>query len=390
MLKFLIKLSIFSLFIFTTFEIAIRIAGRYDDTGQFQIANIKIPPYVIDYENIERTAHLFENPTVNMSEIYDPFTGIAPNPSFERGAYNSQGIRSANYDVVYTPFPDDDVLRIALFGDSNVFGGGSVSYEESWAYVLEQSLISRDIQVEVLNFGVPGYSPAQSQQRWEHVGREFHPDIVIFGGQIFNIKQSTNLYRGFLLPDTPPTLMPVFHLRDDGLQLVNSPVPPPNETVAILQNFEELPLSAYEHHRRDYNILYQSRLFGLLARTFEFNEASFYESDTIHSQTFEASVDYFSDSVLASDAMFIFMHITTDFTLGFRDSNSQLPHQTMLDSISSRHPYIETQQLFPIIEREDWKASHFSPSASIRVGEHVAQYIENCRNDGICVPERNH
>ena len=85
------------------------------------------------------------------------------------------------------------VFRVALLGDSFAFGWG-VKQDESFAHklqeLLQQELVRRskdpmrvdseDIkQVEVLNFGVPGYSTFQQVAHFRREGLSFSPDAVI-------------------------------------------------------------------------------------------------------------------------------------------------------------------------------------------------------------------
>ena len=83
---------------------------------------------------------------------------------------NGQGFRA---DREYTSFPDDKHLRVAALGDSFVFCDGERN-EDAWPVVLE----NMSDQLEVLNFGVPGYGLGQSYLRYLKDVRQFHPDIV--------------------------------------------------------------------------------------------------------------------------------------------------------------------------------------------------------------------
>ena len=91
----------------------------------------------------------------------------------EAGLYktNKQGFRA---DREYPLIPPEDTLRVAVFGDSYVFGDGEKN-EGAWPSILEHLAG----HLEVLNFGVSGYGLGQSYLRYLKDGLRFKPDIVL-------------------------------------------------------------------------------------------------------------------------------------------------------------------------------------------------------------------
>ncbi len=91
---------------------------------------------------------------------------------------NSWGMR----DVEHSLTPSPGTLRIALLGDSMV-AAHQVPLDKTMARVLEAKLQSQigsaGHSVEVLNFGVGGYTLAQEFLLLQNRVWEFHPDIVI-------------------------------------------------------------------------------------------------------------------------------------------------------------------------------------------------------------------
>jgi len=80
---------------------------------------------------------------------------------------NAQGMRALkNYS-------EKEGYRIAVLGDSVTFGHG-VENNETFSYLLE-----REIGVEVLNFGVSGYSMKANVYALQEKALSFNPDLVL-------------------------------------------------------------------------------------------------------------------------------------------------------------------------------------------------------------------
>ena len=93
---------------------------------------------------------------------------------------NSHGMRGPEVQMD----KEEGTFRIALLGDSFAFGWG-VPEKDCFARVLERKLqaeLPKDgpiKKVEVLNFGVPGYSTFQQVAKFESHGIKFNPDAVL-------------------------------------------------------------------------------------------------------------------------------------------------------------------------------------------------------------------
>ena len=69
-------------------------------------------------------------------------------------------------------------LRIAAIGESVTFGMG-VHAAEAWPAVLEQRLRDRGLDVQVLNFGVIGYTIAQGRELYLGRASAWEPDVLL-------------------------------------------------------------------------------------------------------------------------------------------------------------------------------------------------------------------
>jgi len=103
------------------------------------------------------------------------FWRFRPDSTFDAEApvtINSAGYRGS---LPAGSLPADSV-RIAVLGDSVAFGGER-AWPEDLARLLTAALPGR--KVEVLNFGVPGYTVIQGQRQYEDDVRSLRPDLVI-------------------------------------------------------------------------------------------------------------------------------------------------------------------------------------------------------------------
>ncbi|MBI4880983.1 MAG: SGNH/GDSL hydrolase family protein [Planctomycetes bacterium] len=96
-----------------------------------------------------------------------------PGAVFWGDAINEGGYRGTYYARARSSRP-----RIAVMGDSSTFGHG-LPESQVWGRVLETVLRENGYDVEVLNFGVIGFTVAQGCRLYVERVRGYRPDVVI-------------------------------------------------------------------------------------------------------------------------------------------------------------------------------------------------------------------
>jgi hypothetical protein len=156
---------------------------------------------------------------------------------------NSAGFRG---NREYFPEKPKGIIRIAVLGDSFVFGFG-VQDNETFSALFESQEKSR----EVLNLGVPGYGMDQIYLSYREIARKYRPDIVLIGVFPEDFWRCTRSFAD------SGHVKPYFSLSPEGkLVLHNVPVPPP-----FSLNTDQFPLVVEQNEFM--KILNKSVLFRL-------------------------------------------------------------------------------------------------------------------------------
>ena len=88
---------------------------------------------------------------------------------------NNDGLRGKKE---YSLIPDEKSYRIAIVGDSHVFGYGC-NDDEVISFVLEKELNHSSRKYEVLNFAVSGFGQAEAFVTYAEKIKNYNPDLVI-------------------------------------------------------------------------------------------------------------------------------------------------------------------------------------------------------------------
>ncbi|HYE85766.1 MAG TPA: GDSL-type esterase/lipase family protein, partial [Vicinamibacterales bacterium] len=216
--------------------------------------------------------------------ISDPVLGERLNPGYD-GYFagvpvkiNSLGFRDPREYSLEKP---RGTFRIVVLGDSVTFGHGAL-YEATYPYLLEQRLRAwrRDVQWQVWNLGVPGFSTRDELTYLQQIGDRYAPDLVIVGFFI------NDLVRG-------------------------GPKPPPGalrRAVSRARQVVQQHLYSYQLYKKSYATL-QWRLSANDASRQQMELLAEGEALLNHTQSVEhlpeqrlSDVDYFDDAAVASFA----------------------------------------------------------------------------------------
>lgn len=394
------KFAVNALIVISSFLIAlilleafIRLAGETDADGQFTFLGYTLQPYVLPVKQLRVRIDDYIERQEYATIIADDWLGwtYRPDWAWNDGEFtiNSAGLRARRE---YSPEPPPDTLRIAVFGDSFT-AGEEVKDEETWSRHLERGLTQAGLRSEVLNFGVGAYGMGQAFLRWQRLGASYQPDIVIFGLQPENLKRNVNVFRQMLYAAGMPFSKPRYALIDQELTLLNAPALPPEQLMAVFEDFANHPLAAWEFHYQSRQVVAQwwsgSRLAGFLYEALKSEEAEqdVYLPGSEGGALGEAILRAFAADVRARDSVFMALHLPLRSHLVRRYEGRDPPYKFLLDYAQQHYHYIAMEDFFEPhhVQDEFWGAQfHYGPELTKLVGEVVADHVAACVRDLSC------
>ena len=352
-LKILLSLGTL-VFFFAAAEMAVRIMGEWDASGNFYFKNRIIHPHKMPLKMVAERARALQESDDSIV-TYHEVLGWAPRPGSESAngmyRYNSQGIRSPV--PAYSGSPGEGVFRIALFGDSFTHGD-DVPFEHSFGAVLEQKLNEAGRSAEVLNFGVGGYGIDQAMLRFKQQGAAFAPHLVVFGFQPENLKRNLNLLRPLYDPRSGlPFSKPRFILTDTGLSLINVPVLPPEMLADTLRDFDDWELRPHEYFYDpiDFQTSWwqYSKLFATVVdlkadpRNEWLLKRIIFTEGTREQQLGWGVIQAFGQEVAAVGARFLIVHLPSHPEMELRAGLGRWTYQTFLDALDGEYDVVHPE-----------------------------------------------
>ena len=390
-------------------EAVVRLGGETDADGQFNFMGYALHPYAAPVERQrrklgERQRRKLEDYLENQDQthfIHDEMLGFTLRPNATLNAVpwqekpfttNSAGLRSQRE---YSQRPLPDTARIALFGDSFT-AGTEVGDDETWGHQLEIKLNQAGIRTEVLNFGVNAYGMDQAFLRWQKIGRDYAPDMVIFGFQPENLNRNVNIFSILYFGRSLPFSKPRFVLAaGGGMELLNSPVMPMEQIADVFESFANHPLAEHEYY-------YRSR--GVVSRWWSFSRLASYLYEALKQpeddedsqvdygpgselgQLGQAIVDAFANDVMARKAEFFVLYLPNRLDLRRALDRKPQPHQFLLDHFDEAYHYITFEdQLGRSYLDHGWaRFGHYGPEINSIAAQAVADEIQSCIKSGAC------
>jgi hypothetical protein len=355
--KKMLLLFISSLFCFLLGEIVVRFYITYDEDGNTWIEKRILLPFNLPVKEVQKniTKIKFSQKSI---VVYNSLTGWMPRPNRQFNKlyiHNSVGLRVQSQEQQYTRIPLKNTLRIALFGDSYIYGD-EVPFEETIGYFLQQELNSHGIKAEVINFGVGAYGIDQAYLRWYYEGQYFMPDIVISGFQPDNVFRNVNLIRAFYSKkEAFPFSKPRFIFKDDSLQLINQPTLLPDSLAVTISHMKTWKLSSYETFYKPEEYVkpfwYKSKLVSLIMNVIEINRWNIKKTETtefgLHKEPALLTLkimDVFKSKTEENGSSFFILHLPRKRDLSDIQNHQCLSYEGILNALDKKRMVIHPEE----------------------------------------------
>lgn len=379
-------------------EIVFRFLVSYDEDGNSWIGKRILLPYHLPLEAVQKNVDTVSS-SQNSIVVYDSLTGWIPRPGKhdnDFNIHNALGIRESSKSREFTKEPGRGIVRIALFGDSYIYGN-EVPFEESIGYYLEQNLKKSGIQAEVLNFGVGAFGMDQAFLRWYYQGQQLSPDIVVMGFQPENAFRNVNMIRAFYSrKEALPLSKPRFIIEADTLRLINHPGLPPAALVPTIRNIKNWPLATHEsfYNPDDYEekLWLKSKLVAYVMNIIAVNRWTIKKTEikdfNIRKEPAILTLkimDAFKMNVEKYGAKFYTVHIPRSQDLADKKNNENFVYKDMLQTLEKKMTLIHTEDaLMQAAKNTDlsdlFEANgHYSAKGNAAVAKEISRFIHGER-----------
>jgi hypothetical protein len=331
--------------------------------------------------------------------VFDPELGwtIQPNGSKRGYRTNRYSIRASRE---YALEPPPGTLRLAAFGDSFTHAS-DVPNGETWHVRMEEMGPQMGKQLEVLNFGVPGFEPGQALLRYRRDGVKFHPHVVLIGFMSENINRVVNTFRPFYFPKSGvPFSKPRFALRGGELVLLPNPLPSADAYRELLREPEHVLPRLGENdyfyrrssQRNPLDFLPSVRFASIFSNQYlhqPTTRGGVYNTKSEAYQVTRSVLEEFYKEVAENGALPIIVLFPERRDIRARRDGKTVIYQPLLDELRSKgYRVIDLLEGFerydPQGEMIQKKFIHYPKSGNRMVARHILDYLEK---NGLTTPE---
>jgi hypothetical protein len=372
-------------------EVAIRFLGVYDLDGNFILHGRTLKPFRLPAQTTRLKAEEYRTATGTRT-IYDGHLGWGYRPEHKSSdglyAYNSLGARTGSTaPVEYSKAPRPGMLRIVLVGDSYTHGD-EVPFENTWGYYLEKRLNESGIEAEVINLAVGSYGMDQAFLRWQRLGANLSPHMVILGLQMENVQRNVNIIKPLYQPNTGlPFSKPRFLLNGDGLRLINEPSFPAEQVAEVLEDTRSWELVSHEQFLRpeyyESRVVLKSKLIALIQEIVRPIEAEpyFYDVRQEPAKLALRIIKAFKGDVEANGGSFLIVQIPIVLDLVKLRLGLELTYAGLLAEIEAAGGLIHTQDR--LLDSAGWASwpslfmpgGHYSARGNQLIADAVAERV---------------
>ncbi len=331
---------------------------------------------------------------------YDATLGwtIKKNGTSPLAQANSQGLRgNREYSLAVPP----GVTRISSFGDSYTHGDG-VSNEETW----QENLQDLTPNLEVLNFGIPGFGLDQAFLRYQKEGVKYDSQIVLIGFMSENIFRHVNVFRPFYMPGTSDVFTkPRFMTRAEQLVLLNNPLSEVSHYKELLARPEDvLPQVGrhdyfYQSHYKEgvFDVLPSVRLIKMLLYPMirKYTFANIITGSTMYmsangyyngeSEAFQVTVnifDAFYADVVNNNSRPIILIFPNTWDIARYRARGTETYAPLLTYFEAKHyRYLDLMKAFEqygkAFEVKELCDGHYTPLGNKIIATYLAEYLKN-------------
>jgi hypothetical protein len=358
----------------------VRMVGHVDEDGQFWIGERRVRPYRLP---VAKVAALLDKLSVADLHRVDADLGWTNGPNVKNhdGTVSTDSV-GARGTGERSPMPAEGVLRIAVFGDSFVFGD-EVTTDETWPARLEALLEKGGQRAEVLNFGVNAYGMDQALLRWEKEGRRLAPAVVILGFQPENLLRNLNVLRPLFFMDTSvPYSKPRFVLDGAGLRNVNHPTVPAADLPAVLAHPADSPLTEYDRFLESgYRECWwhRSRLAALMAELLDGGgEVPGFAISPEMNEVGLRIVREFARTARESGATFLVVHLPRREELTDLQAGRMPWHEPFLDELVAEVEVVRPEKGFgPLADGDFQPRGHYGPRLHEKIAEALLEPVRS-------------